>query len=220
MTMTYTELFAELVTNVEETIRLRKNDESVRLSYVGEAYDVADRVDRMELIQRISDDYVSAHADVNHRAIDRWEDSGCKGERPVSISLNTALLDRLADAVLDEEITDPHPDKVTRDEYPFLSERQLNRRRDNEYSLSLAENYDTDGVNRGKPERRHRTARESRFIEKVSQAKNRRRNAQYKRDTSNGDVVSYNLRENGGELAESFVTAAEQADRWRELIVR
>lgn len=38
------------------------------------------------------------------------------------------ILYRLADVILREELTDPHPDKVTREEYPILSRQQLDRR--------------------------------------------------------------------------------------------
>jgi len=215
---TYVEKMARVVTEVSQAIRDRKADDKARYTYQGINYDVLNRDERMVLIEHVSDDYILAHAEVNQRRINKWEEKGGKGERPTSLTLNTALLDRLADAVLDEELTNKNRSKAYLPEYPFLSERQFDGRRDREYSLSLAENYDTDGVNRGKPERRRRIAREERFIEKVSQAKNRKRNAQYKRDTSSGAVTSYNLFDNGGELTEPFVAAAGIVDRYHEII--
>lgn len=118
-------------------------------------------------------------------------------------------IERLTDSILHEELTDPNRMKVRDTEYPFLSVRQLERRYENEYSLDLAESYDANGNNRAKPERRHRIAREQRFVDKMAQQKNRARNAQYKRDTSPGGVISYNLHDTGGVLEEEFVQCQE-----------
>jgi hypothetical protein len=49
-----------------------------------------------------------------------------------------------------------------------------------------------------------------------TKGRNALRQAQYKLDTSAGRVVTYNVRENGGELTEPFVSAAEQAENWRD----
>jgi len=46
------------------------------------------------------------------------------GEMPAN-----AFLDSLADQILYEELADTHPDKVTREEFPILSESQLLLRR-------------------------------------------------------------------------------------------
>ena len=218
MTMTYTELFAVLVADLEITIKRRKNDASIRFAYGGTEYDVADRTERMALIERILDDYVKAHADVNQRAIDKWEEKGGKGERPVSLTLNTALIDKLTDALLDEEITDPNPHKVLHAEYPFFSQRQLDLRRDRETSLKAAEETGTDGRDYRLPKRRRRTNYENWRVDTGAKICNGARAAQYERDISPGKIVTYNLRENGGVLPESFVMAAEQAERRRELV--
>lgn len=45
------------------------------------------------------------------------------GERP-----DTSQLHRLADVILREELSDPHPDRITRNEYPIMSDRMLGRR--------------------------------------------------------------------------------------------
>lgn len=147
------------------------------------AANIEDRTERMAAVQALTDRYIEAH-----------------GEAP-----DAAQIERLTDYILREELTCTDRMKARNEEYPFLSERQLERRQEHEYSEGLAESYDTDGVNRAKPERRHRTAKEHRFVDKVAQAKNRKRNAQYKRDTSPGPVVTYNLRDTGGVLADEFV---------------
>jgi hypothetical protein len=158
------------------------------------AQHIDDRSERIKAIQHLIDDYVEAH-----------------GERPPIESLN-----RLSDYILYEELKDGAKNKVSAIEYPFLSERQFVRRESHEYSLSLAESYDVDGVNRGKFGRRRRTTKEDYFVDKASRMKNRKRKAAYRRDTSPGRVVTYNLREE--RLTSVFTSAANQGDRWRELL--
>lgn len=240
--MTYTELFAVLVADLEITIKRRKNDASIRFGYGGAEYDVADRTERMELIERISDDYVKAHADVNQRAIDAWEERGGKGERPVSLTLNTALIDKLTDAVLDEELTDPDPYKMQHADYPILSKIQLARRREGRRGTddsnmcgetTILEDGDdssnlhartgvylaSDGRDYRLPIRRTRTLRELMFVDENATIRNEARAAQYEHDIAPSKVVTYNLRDTGGVLTESFVMAAEQAKRRHELLI-
>lgn len=131
------------------------------------AEDIADRGERMAAVHALTEAYIDS----------------------VGVAPDSAELERLTDYILREELTDKRRNKVQDEEYPFLSESQLGRRRDHEYSLSLAETYDLAGVNRAKPERRHRTAREERFIDRAARRKNRARMAQYRRDTSPGPVV-------------------------------
>lgn len=38
------------------------------------------------------------------------------------------LLERMTDMVLHEELSDPHPDKMTRNEYPIMSQQQYEKR--------------------------------------------------------------------------------------------
>ena len=53
------------------------------------------------------------------------------GERPPS-----AQLGRLATLILRDELADPHPDKMSREEIPVLSESQSKLRRDRERDVS------------------------------------------------------------------------------------
>ena len=151
------------------------------------AANIADRTERMSAVQALIDRYVSA-----------------QGKTP-----DAAQLERLTDYILREELTDRTRTKTRDEEYPFLSERQMDRRYESEYAEHLADSYDTGGRNCAKPERRHRTAKEQRFIDRASQQKNRVRKAQYKRDTSPGAVETYNLRDTGGILADEFVSSRE-----------
>ncbi|MBY0023770.1 hypothetical protein J2W97_000847 [Paenibacillus jamilae] len=155
---------------------------------------IADRTERMIAIQALIDAYVNSI-----------------GEVP-----EAAELERLTDYILREELTDTHPDKMTRTEYPIMSKYQEDRRRENEYEDVLAESYDVNGVNYAKPERRHRIERENRFVEKLAQRKNRARKAQYRKDTSAGPITTYNLRDTGGELAPEFRQCIGIGQRWKD----
>lgn len=192
MTMTYTEQLLRTIEEVEAAIKQRKSDEYIRYAYEGHGYDVADRTQRMALVERVADEYVKAHAEVNQAALERWAERGGKGQRPSPIPLDAALLERLADAVLDEELTDPNPYKVAHNEYPFMSDWQLELRRDRETGLKAAEETGTDGRNYAAPKRRRRTGYENNFVDRNAKIRNAERAAQYKRDTAAGPVtVSY-----------------------------
>ncbi|MFW5434334.1 hypothetical protein [Paenibacillus apiarius] len=153
---------------------------------------IEDRDERMTAVQALIDEYVAQI-----------------GERP-----DGAILEQLTDYILFEELEgDTRTDKIN-DEYPILSERQMARRYEREYSLDLAENHDTDGVSRAAPTRRRRIAKEERFVDKLARMKNRQRKAQYKRDTSPGALETYDLRNTGGAFADDFVSCRGLGERW------
>lgn len=56
-----------------------------------------------------------------------------------------AVLDRLATLILQDELADKHADKMTRNEYPLLSDRQRETRGRDERSLYAASDVATDG---------------------------------------------------------------------------
>jgi hypothetical protein len=147
------------------------------------AEDITDRSERMKAIQALIDAYIDS-----------------VGETP-----DDAQLERLTDYILREELTDGNEYKITHGEYPFMSERQFERRHEREYSLKLAEDIGADGMSYSAPVRRHRTAKETRFIDKYAKSRNKERAAQYRKDTAAGEVVAYNLRDTGGVLADEFV---------------
>lgn len=130
---------------------------------------IEDRDERMTAAKTLIDEYVVAI-----------------GERP-----DGTILEQLTDYILREELLDPNPHKVSQNEYPIFSARQLSDRYERECGLEIAENYDIEGRNRATPIRRRRTAKESRFVDKLAQTKNRKRSAQYKRDTSPGEIRKY-----------------------------
>jgi len=108
-----------------------------------------DRQVRFAVIERLIDDYIAK-----------------SGKRP-----EPEQLDRLATLCLYEEITDSYPDKMTRDEFPIMSDTQYARkttgrhvrRQDSngnykplkrEVPLNLAKYIGADGKNYNRPKRR------------------------------------------------------------------
>jgi hypothetical protein len=96
------------------------------------------------------------------------------GEMPDGITL-----ERMSDLILDEELRDTHPDKVTRTEYPFFSETQFEERRKDEASFKLSEEHGVDGRNHKPPTRRERTKRDLKFVDKHAKIRNKERKKTY-----------------------------------------
>lgn len=55
------------------------------------------------------------------------------------------VLERLASLILFDELTDTHPDKMTREEYPIMSDSQREERLADEVSAVWSEEIATDG---------------------------------------------------------------------------
>lgn len=100
-------------------------------------------------------------------------------------------LDRLANYILHEELTDQKKNKARREEFPVFSERQLLRRRNCEVSEEGAVFYGNDGRNYRYPERRKRTIREMLFVDKKTKSRNKERLKRYREFTKPGEVISY-----------------------------
>src|SRR5690606_6905510 len=83
---------------------------------------IEDRTERIRAIDALIDEYVDA----------------------IGSAPDPVQLERLSNYILREELYDTYPDKVSRDEYPILSERQLARRMSGEAPLKLAEEVATE----------------------------------------------------------------------------
>lgn len=80
-----------------------------------------DERERVSEAKRIVEEYVSAQ-DAH------FEDVRDRGKTPPIQYRNSALLDRLANIVLHDDITWSHQDKMSIIEYPIMSDRQYDRR--------------------------------------------------------------------------------------------
>lgn len=160
--------------------------------YKGTAYDVCERPIRIAVIDRISTDYA--------------RDCSEEGR-----NLDATLLERLADAIMFEELTNTWRGKSSLVEYPVLSERQLMTRHNRERSIKLAEETGLDGQNHAKPRRRKRSKYENEVVDSRTLSRNKERAAQYRKDTAAGRCVTYT----GGTLSPEFVTCRGLGERWR-----
>ncbi|MCY7954767.1 hypothetical protein MOB72_08380 [Bacillus licheniformis] len=97
----------------------------------------------------------------------------------VGKSPDSPALERMANLIIYEELTNPHPDKMTREEYPIMSETQREERIKSEASEKLAEEYGADGRNYKVPTRRKRSSYEEKFVDRAARARNKERRSRY-----------------------------------------
>lgn len=181
------------------------------------AANIADRMERMAAVQALIDRYIAAQG----------------------ITPDAAQLERLTDYILREELTDPDAHKSAHNEYPILSEIQMERRRfgargnedtnmRGEVALNIGDDIDdsasrhhsgvgsqlaTDGKTHRYPIRRTRSKQEQIFVDENTKIRNKRRAEQYKKDTAPSKITKYKVKENGGELLPSFVNCVGTVDR-------
>jgi hypothetical protein len=111
------------------------------------------------------------------------------GEMP-----DSTALERLADLCLYEELTDPNPDKMTTEEYPFMGEHQFDRRDKRESVVgSDIDNSPADGRKHLKPARRVRSDYENNLVNKKAKIRNKERKRAYHEFTKVQSVVVRNI---------------------------
>lgn len=150
---------------IDEHLTLLKNamKHDTNFEFDGHVYDVADRKQRGDAIKAMTD----------------------------ACYYTDSQLASLSDLMLYEELTDTHPDKMTRSEYPFYSDTQLARRKGGvhrkndgrgikEVPMMYAENIGTDGKDYSIPTRRKRSERENRYIDEAAIARNKARRLRYR----------------------------------------
>lgn len=107
-------------------------------------------------------------------------------------------LERLADAILCEELTDQRRNKMQAVEYSFMSTWQLDARHEKEYAEVLADGHGADGRNYNRPTRRVRTGREHHAVNKQAKSRNDARKAKYREFTKVQPVIVRHISELGG----------------------
>lgn len=141
---------------------------------------IADRQERMVAVDSLINEYVRD-----------------TGEVPVG-----AQLERLTNAILMEELTDPNNHKVAHNEYPILSDIQMSRRQmgrrgseatnmNGEVGAQAASSVSTSGQDYRYPSRRTRTKEENMTVDMKAKIRNKERAEQYKKDSSPGMVYRY-----------------------------
>lgn len=137
---------------------------------------------------RESDSSAISNRDVRAKEIKLLTDAyvGTVGERP-----EPKQLERLADLLLYEELSNTHPDKMAREEYPIMSDYQLSRRHSGEVSMKVAEEYGVDRRCYKPPVRRKRTRKETWQIDREAKSRNEERRKVYREFTKVQLVLSY-----------------------------
>lgn len=211
--VTYREALTEAVLGMETQMKaLFKADYSAPIPY--KTYNLRDRTQRQAAVAEVADTYTLAHNEFNEEVQRRYFEQGGSGEGPSVILADSALLVRLANLVLYDELADEHPDKVARNEYPFFSESQLERRHDKEVSLWVAEAIGTDGRDYRPKKKRMRSKWEHEYVDRNAKIRNKARAAQYKHYVTTVTTAKYNLVDTNGELTESFVNCVGIGARW------
>ncbi|MGC4375787.1 hypothetical protein WD019_02430 [Fictibacillus sp. Mic-4] len=114
------------------------------------------------------------------------------------------LIEKMTDAVLHEELTDTDQWKVKHNEYPFLSETQLARRKDGihqrkneggsgEVSLNKAWAIDVTRKDYSLPKRKDRTNNDQIAIENATKSRNKEIHRKYREFTKEQPVTTYTL---------------------------
>lgn len=138
--------------------------------------------------RRESDSDAISNRDVRAREIKALTDTyvGTVGEQP-----EPKQLERLADLMLYEELSNAHPDKMAREEYPIMSDHQLSRRHSGEVSMKVAEEYGSDKRCYKPPVRRKRTRKETWRIDRDAKSRNEERRKAYREFTGVQAVRRY-----------------------------
>jgi hypothetical protein len=115
-------------------------------------------------------------------------------------------LERLADAILHEELTDTNRMKIRNNEYPFMSDTQLSRRQEGKHErkgktpsgevpLRAAANVGTDGRNHHVARRKRLTVNDSIAIDKEARSRNQERKRRYNDFIKVQPVITYKINE-------------------------
>ena len=112
-----------------------------------------DRIQRIEEITALADAYFDS-----------------AGEHPDSIAL-----ERMANLVIYEELSDTSKNKMKSTEYPIMSDRLEKTRRSGETSEKMAEEYDKFGKYQGKPVRRRLSTYEGIQVDRRAKSRNSER---------------------------------------------
>ncbi|OXM86465.1 hypothetical protein [Paenibacillus rigui] len=132
---------------------------------------IMDRHVRMQEIQKLIDSYINSTDTVP----------------------DTTPLERLADYILKEELTDRNPYKVSHTSHPIMSTWQLDLRHNREVTLKVAEEIAADGKRYAVPKRRYRSTAELLLLDEQARIRNAQRAAQYEKDTAPGPIHTYFL---------------------------
>ena len=132
---------------------------------------LANRALRIQIIENLTDCYFAA----------------------TDASPDAKQLERLADAILHEELYSDDNYYVKHTEYPILNERKHETRTHKDVKPEGLETVDTGGKNQRKPTKRKRGKYENAFVDKHTRSKNRERRKKYHEFTKVQPVKRWNM---------------------------
>ncbi|MEK5414376.1 hypothetical protein [Paenibacillus sp. FSL L8-0708] len=206
MTKTYREDFATAVSTMESTMWSSFKAEGappIPFIYGGRTFDLRKRDERGDAARVVTDTYVREHAEFNDAAMSRYRERGGTGEGPAVVLTDAALLERIANVILYDEIADENPYKSQHNEYPIMSEIQLARRREGkhqgkregvsarEVAFGQAYSIGTDGRSYAEPIRRERSNKENIFMDEATTSRVREQRGAYADFIAEKPVVTY-----------------------------
>jgi len=103
------------------------------------------------------------------------------------------VLERLTNAILEEELYSDDNYYVKHTEYPILNERKHESRTYKDVKPEGLETVDSGGKNQRKPTKRKRGKRENAFVDKHTRSKNRERRKKYVEFTKVQPVKRWNM---------------------------
>ncbi|WP_096436517.1 hypothetical protein [Alteribacter populi] len=136
--------------------------------------------ERSAEIDRVSKEYVlrlSSFNDAQKAAEELSAESS--GRKPRELPINppdTALLDRLSDLLLHEDLTDKTPWKIRNTEYPFMNARMTEDRKAKDVKVSAIEREQERKLG---GTRRMRAPQEHAFMDRAARNKNAERRRKY-----------------------------------------
>ncbi|CAH0304587.1 hypothetical protein [Priestia megaterium] len=143
----------------------------VNRKLAGFADTLANRQLRIQIIENLTDCYFEA----------------------TDASPDAKQLERLADAILHEELYSDDNYYVKHTEYPILNERKHESRTHKDVKPEGLETVDTGGKNQRKPTKRKRGKYENAFIDKHTRSKNRERRKKYHEFTKVQPIKHWNM---------------------------
>lgn len=161
------------------------------------------RQERIELLRKITEEYALMHSIFYE--LERQLAINDSREVPYR-PLDDRLLEKAANLVLYEELTDKSQNKVREMEYPFLSDMQMARRTEGaherntgvqkgEAPFTNAETIATNGRNYAVPKRRKRSIHEDLLRDEQAMIRNKERRRIYNEFTAIQPVITYKMSE-------------------------
>lgn len=193
---------AELIAYVERIIETTKAQVQAKRDYVKTHLDIA----RTQLTET-TDPYDQHIEDINDEADEKFRNTLANRQLRMQIVEDLTecyreaagdwpdglVLERLTNAILEEELYSDDNYYVKHTEYPILNERKYESRTRKDVKSEGLETVDTGGKNQRKPTKRKRGKYENAFIDKHTRGKNRERRKKYQEFTKVQPVKRWNM---------------------------